>query len=231
LNSLFKKNDQPVVIHIGEGTDDFSAREIDRLIKWNFCKRKLVGVHGVAMNPQQAKAFEAVIWCPASNFFLLRATASVNELKIQTKILFGTDSTLSATWNLWEQLRQARGTQLLTDAELFDSLTTTAAAVWNLDGKGKLAGGKDADIVVARRKGENDWSSFYQIDPADILLVISKGTIVLFDETLDASFRGVMKDYTAVRINNAGKFIRGDVVELVNKIKKYAPDIKLPIEM
>jgi hypothetical protein len=64
LNRPFAKG-EPFVIHIGEGTDDASHEEINELIKWNVFKRKIVGVHGVAMDAKQATAFEALVWCPA----------------------------------------------------------------------------------------------------------------------------------------------------------------------
>ena len=103
LNRILAK-DQPFVIHIGEGTDDASHREIDTLIKWNLFKRKIIGVHGVAMDENQATAFKALVWCPASNYFLLNNTAAIDKLKTKTSILFGTDSTLTSGWNLWEHV-------------------------------------------------------------------------------------------------------------------------------
>ena len=48
------------------------------------------------MDEQQATAFEALVWCPASNYFLLNTTAAVDKLKTKTSILFGTDSTLTS---------------------------------------------------------------------------------------------------------------------------------------
>ena len=229
LNSPFKKKNQMVVIHIGEGIDDFSSQEIDRLIKWNLFKRKIIGVHGVAMNSEQAKTFEALVWCPASNFYLLNETAKMNELKTQTKILFGTDSTLSASWNLWEHLRLARKTNLLSDRELFDSITTTPASIWKLNDKGILSEGKDADIVVARRKDVYEWNSFYQIDPGDILLVTRKGMIVLFDESFHANLKEISKDFSRITVNKACKYVKGNLSHLVEQIKEYAPEVSLPI--
>ncbi len=141
LNRPFIKS-QPFVIHAGEGTDKASFEEINELIRWNLFKRKLIAVHGVSMNAKQAEAFEALIWCPESNFFLLGSTAKINELKKQTKILFGTDSTLSAGWNLWEQLRRARETSMLSDEELVDSLTNLPAAAWKFKRQRIVAGRK-----------------------------------------------------------------------------------------
>src|SRR5436190_14266837 len=61
----------PFVVHIGEGTDEAAAAEIDTYIKNNYFGKKTIGIHGVAMNTKQAKNFAALVWCPVSNYFLL----------------------------------------------------------------------------------------------------------------------------------------------------------------
>ena len=98
-NPLLKNKD--CVIHIGEGSDKQSSREIDRLIKFNIFKRKLIGVHGVAMNTSQAGKFKGLIWCPESNRVLLNRQAPIADLKNHIPLVFGTDSTLSGNWNIW----------------------------------------------------------------------------------------------------------------------------------
>jgi cytosine/adenosine deaminase-related metal-dependent hydrolase len=233
LNRPFVK-DQPFVIHIGEGTDDIASNEVNKLIRWNILKRKLVGVHGVAMNEGQAKSFEALIWCPDSNFFLLNATAKINELKKETKILFGTDSTLSASWNIWDQLRLARSTNMLNDKELFDSLTCTPALVWNLPETSFIAENNKADLVVAKMKNStNRLESLFLLNPEDIILVIRSGTIILFDETLYSQLAKniLVNDFSKIFINNTGKYVLGDLPALIKLVKEYAPEAKFPVEI
>jgi cytosine/adenosine deaminase-related metal-dependent hydrolase len=233
LNRTFIKS-QPFVIHVGEGTDKASSEEINELIRWNLFKRKLIAVHGVSMNAKQAEAFEALIWCPESNFFLLGSTAKINELKKQTKILFGTDSTLSAGWNLWEHLRRARKTNMLSDEELFDSLTSSPAATWKFKDSGILTEGKSADIVIARIKdNRNLLNSFFQLNPEDILLTLNKGEIILFDETLYSQLNEHVStgDFSKIYIGKAGKYVKGNLSELIKKIKEFVPEIKLPAEI
>ena len=84
-----------MVVHVGEGLTFQDYEEINQLIKWNILKKKLVGIHAVAMTDEQARKFEAIVWCPESNYFLLSKTAPVNLLKQHTNILFGSDSTLT----------------------------------------------------------------------------------------------------------------------------------------
>ena len=231
LNRPFVK-DQPFVIHIGEGTDASSVEEINELIRWNLFKRKIIAVHGVAMNANQAKAFEALVWCPDSNFFLLNETAKVNELKKQTKIIFGTDSTVSANWNMWEQIRLAKKTGMLSENELYESLTSLPAAVWGFDNRGSLAKGKCADIVIAKQvNGIDSTNNFFQINPEDILMVIRNGEILLSDEDVFTQCRRDGNEFCKIFINGTGKYVKGNLPGLIEQIKKCGLEINLPIKI
>jgi cytosine/adenosine deaminase-related metal-dependent hydrolase len=232
LNNPFAKK-QPFVIHIGEGTDKKSFREIDTLIGWNLFVRKLVAVHGVAMNPVQALAFEALIWCPTSNFFLLNATAKIDVLKKNIPVIFGTDSTLTATWNTWDQLRQARATMLTSDTELFEMLTTNPARIFGMSNTAELAKGKAATIVVARSKaGSNHWDRFYRLNPEDILLVLHEGDTKLFDVALFDQLKNSIHsgEFSKIAINGVGKYVKGDLPGLMDKIRHYHATVKFPVE-
>ncbi|MCW3118213.1 MAG: amidohydrolase family protein [Chitinophagaceae bacterium] len=231
LNKL-RNRKQPVVIHIGEGTDDKSRLEIDQLIKWNYLKRSMVGVHGIALNEKQASSFKALVWCPASNDFLFGKTAAIDRLKHRTTILFGTDSTLTATWNIWDHLRLARDKKLLTDAELFDGLTVKPAEVWSLNDTGKLTGNQWADIVVAKPGNHQEkWEAFYNLNPEDILLIIHRGNIRLFDAGLMDQVKKnniPIAGFSKIYISGTGKYVQGDVPGLMKEIREYHPGITFP---
>jgi cytosine/adenosine deaminase-related metal-dependent hydrolase len=232
LNKPFIPN-QPFVIHIGEGTDESSYNEINQLLRWNLFKRKLIGIHGVAMTVEQAKHFEALIWCPDSNFFLLGKTAAIDKIKATTKILFGTDSTVSANWSIWPQLCQARATNLLTDQELIDAVSILPAAVWNLENTGSIKENYYADIVVARKKDatDNEVDAFFSTEPADIVLILNRGAIVFFDESLLAKLNISVKNYSKIYVKGRCKYVIGDLSGLIKEIKKYAPQINFPVEI
>ena len=225
LNNPFLKN-KPFVIHTGEGTDETAEKEIDELIKANLFKKKMIAVHGVAMNELQARAFSALVWCPASNYFLFDRTATVEKLKNNTAVIFGSDSTLSAGWNIWEHLRLARKQNGLTDKELLDAVTATAAGVWGMS-TGAIAENKAADIVVAKKKeGLADMDNFFSLDPEDILLVICKGSIRLFDESLLNQLE--LPGFNRVALNGTVKYVQGDLPALAQRIKHYYPGAILP---
>lgn len=232
LNNPLKKN-LPVVIHTGEGTDEAASDEIDRLIYWNKLHRNLVGIHAVAMTAQQAVNFKGIVWCPQSNYFLLNKTAAIQLLKQHTSIIFGTDSTLTSNWNIWDHIAMARKTGLLTDEELYDSLNINPAKIWEVN-TGELQSGKDADIVIARRKeGAVDLDAFYKVVPADLLLVMHRGNIRLFDQELLAQLTHHLKGrhFSLIKMNDAYKYIDGNMDDLVKQIKLYLPGFVFPIEV
>jgi cytosine/adenosine deaminase-related metal-dependent hydrolase len=222
LNSPFKPG-RPFVMHIGEGTDSSSRGEIDTVIRWNVLRREVIAVHGVAMTEEQASSFKALVWCPDSNYFLFDRTADVSRLRHRTKVLFGTDSTLTASWNLWEQLRLARKLGMLSDRELYRAVTEWPAAVWRLHGA-------ESDLVVAKRpKGAaDDYGAWFEINPADIMLVVQGGRVRLADED---RYRSVEKKecFSKIQVQGSTKYVYGDLPGLVAEIRRYAPETVLPI--
>ncbi len=231
LNNPLKRK-QTVTIHVGEGTDRPARQEIDRLIRWNLFRRKLVGIHGVAMTERQAKSFEAIVWCPQSNFFLLNQTAQIDVLKKHSPILFGTDSTLTGSWNIWDHLYQARKTGLLSDRMLYHSLNQNPAKTWKLN-SGEIAVGKDADLVVAAtKKDKAGLESFFAIDAEDLLLVMHKGQVRLFDESLLTNLRQLdPDDFSKYYIHGVCKFVKGDLPGLMQQIREHNPAIDFPISI
>jgi cytosine/adenosine deaminase-related metal-dependent hydrolase len=224
----------PFVIHAGEGTNPAAHQEIDSLIRWNRLKRPLVAIHGVAMDPMQAKGFTALVWCPAANDFLLKATADISRLESHTRILFGTDSTLTAGWNLWEQLRLARSQRLMSDEGLFAALTTTPSKVWGMAAKGRIKEGFQADIVIAREKNSPaTLESWFEVNPADIVLVVQGGRVLLCDEEYEQQAReaGVFSGlFSQVRVGATIKYVKGDLPGLMDEIRGYHPTASFPIQ-
>jgi len=231
-NPLFKN--KACVIHTGEGTDKQSAREIDELLKWNLLNRKLIGVHGVAMNAEQAKRFTGLVWCPESNRILLDRHADITQLKENIKIVFGTDSTLTGHWNVWQHVRLARALHLVEDAALFAMLTSTPAQLWGFN-NGDIQPGKDADIIIAKTKnGQAAWDNLFSVNPSDILMVLHKGKIRLVDKTILSQINSRYTDtsrFSRVNINGVTKFVEGDVPALINATRFYYPGVMLPADI
>lgn len=228
------RNNWPFVIHTGEGTGAMASDEIDEVLRWNIRKRKLVAVHGVAMDTTQAKQFDGLVWCPATNIFLLNKTAPVNDLKNETNIVFGTDSTLTASWNIWEHLRLARSVDMLSDIELFQTVTKNPSLLWGLNQQGIIAEGSIANIVIAKQKKGLFIDSFFDLNPEDILLIMHQGKIILFDESILSQLEQWGFDFSVFsRILMQGnyKYLLGDIGALISHINNYYPDMQWPLTM
>ncbi len=225
---------KPFAIHIGEGTNHAANKEISQLLQWNWCKRNLIGIHGVAMTAEQATGFNALVWCPVSNQFLFTKTATVDVLKRYTHILLGSDSTLTAEWNFWNHIRFARKTGMLTDNELFQAITNIPASVWGFRNLGRLATGQYADIVIAKPHSSahaSAMNAFYNTEPDHILLVIQHGEIRLFDETIHSSLKNTIinKPFSKIKTGTQIKYVIGDLPGLIGSIKKYYPSVQIPV--
>jgi cytosine/adenosine deaminase-related metal-dependent hydrolase len=219
----------PYVIHVGEGTDACAQEEIETLLRWNLFKRRLIAIHGVAMTEPQAASFAALIWCPDSNFFLFNRTADVTKLGKSTPIIFGTDSTLTASWSIWEQLRFARSLRMMPDETLFRAVTRTPAHVWKLHDRGELREGFQADIVVVNRpKTGEDYAAFFELNTQDIVLVMSRGRIVLCDEARyqQAGAAGLAADLSRVDLEYGSRYVAGNLSGLISEIRKHATELK-----
>jgi cytosine/adenosine deaminase-related metal-dependent hydrolase len=227
-----RKTKQTYVIHAGEGTDEISHKEITTLLRWNFFKKSLFTVHAVAMDERQAKQVNAIIWCPASNYFLFNKTADLKKIKSKTTILFGTDSTLTAPPSIWEHLRKARETTMMSDMELLEALTKNPAKMWSQN-TGAIEVNKDADFVVARKKDPNFFEAFFSINPEDILLVICKGEVRLFDEEISEqlfSKKRIPPHYSKIKPAGHSKYVYGDLPSLEKLIHKYYPSFSLSFQ-
>ena len=197
-------------------------------------KRNLVGVHGVAMNASQAEKFKGLIWCPESNRVMLNKHARIADLKSHTPLLFGTDSTLTGNWNIWHHLRLARSLHQVNDAELFEMITHSPARLWNMN-TGELLPDKDADLVVTKKKnGIPTWDDLFKTNPEDILLIIHKGKIRLFDKAMHPQLINLplnISSFSRVSIKGHIKFIEGNLPGLIQSIKRYNPQTHFPVEI
>lgn len=224
----------PLVIHIGEGMTPDCSKEIDVLLRWNVFQRPLIGVHAIAMRPDQAAGFRALVWCPDSNIFLYGKTADVSSLQEQTRWVFGTDSTLTtSSWNIWQQLRLARALNLVEDRVLWEMITAEPARLWGLADRGTIAEGCAADLVIGERpRGSRGWDAVFGLDPERILLVLHQGKIRLFDASLldplsDLAYP--LENFHPVVVDGRVKYVQGDLPGLLQEIRRHHPAASFPV--
>lgn len=217
LNRPFRR--KPVVIHAGEGTDKAAHDEISALTRANFFRRTLIAVHGVAMDAVQARSFAALVWCPASNYFSLGKTADIAALRQQTRLLFGTDSTLTASWHAAEHFALAK--KQVRETELLEMLTSNAAALWKLPVKGTIAPGMEADILVCRSGDPFDGSPYE--------LVLQRGKVQLLAQNLLNQLPSPGKaSFEKIILRGAERWVPAGLAALVQQIRSFYPGFVPP---
>jgi cytosine/adenosine deaminase-related metal-dependent hydrolase len=165
----------PFILHLGEGTDRKSKREIFELDALGALGPNTVLTHAVALAGRGLRLAKergaALIWCPSSNLFLLGRTLSTKTLSSGIPIALGTDSTLTSKGNLLDELRVARAVSGLSGAVLYRMVTEDAARILRLRrGEGTLVAGGVADLIALPDAGRT---------PAETLLRTRCPTLVI----------------------------------------------------
>jgi cytosine/adenosine deaminase-related metal-dependent hydrolase len=142
----------PWIIHLAEGTDASAARELEALDALGCLQPNTLAVHGVGLSDRDRAELAArgagLVWCPSSNLFLLGATARAAELSQARRLAIGTDSRLTGSRDLLDELAVARSTGQLDGASLLRSVTADAADLLRMTAVGRLAPGCVADVLI-----------------------------------------------------------------------------------
>ena len=220
LKSDFRRSRGPYFIHAAEGVDARAAVELDRLGEMGLVTERTVVVHGVGLTPDQRETMVqagcGLVWCPSSNLRLYGETAPVAELKGRIRIGLGTDSTISGTPHLLDELRTAARTGQVHGDELLRMVTCDAADLLRLDrGRGRLRAGGLADVVVMPDRGGPPHETLLGTAPEDVALVTVGGRPRVAAPELAA---GLGLGDANARVAGAPKWLYFDVGRLRRRI-------------
>ena len=142
----------PWIVHAAEGQNAEAAAEFDRLDALGCLGSNTLLVHGIMLDHAQrtrlVAAGGALVWCPSSNIRLFGKTAQVADLVSNQRVAIGTDSRLSGSRDVLDELRFAARLGGL-DEEILEGLVTeTSATLLCLPDRGALAPGLRADLLV-----------------------------------------------------------------------------------
>ena len=104
-------------------------------------------------------------------------------------------------------------------------LTATPANIFNNTEKGKIASGKIADIVIAKKKSANLYDTFYNLQAKDILMIIKSGKVVYFDDRIYALIKQYVQinAFDKLSVEGTIKHIHFPLRELEKKIAVHYP--------
>ncbi|HZY81737.1 MAG TPA: hypothetical protein VFE50_19575 [Cyclobacteriaceae bacterium] len=159
----------PLVIHAAEGIDDFAKNEIYKLDELGLLNSETVIIHGISADLDLMRSRGAsLVWCPASNLYMFNRTiGSVKGLNAG----LGTDSTLTGSATLLDEMRVALGTGVATKEEIVGMVCKKS---------------DEANFFISK---SND---LFALQPKDIEMVVVRGDVRLSGERLP-SLRKKMK--------------------------------------
>ena len=172
--------DAPFMIHLAEGVDAAAAGELARLDALGCLGANTVIVHGVAIDRagwrRVAEAGAGLAWCPASNAFLLGRAAAVDDaIAAGVRVAVATDSRISGSRDLLDELRAARDGAALSPADLLAMVTANAAALLRQPRAGRLDVGLPADLLVVPPSGATAAEAILEARRRDVALVAVGG--------------------------------------------------------
>lgn len=157
--------DRPFLVHVGEGTDARARHEMSRFAQLGCLRPNSVVVHGVAHTEDTWRAAVAagtsLVWCPASNVFLLGRTLPLGDLLQAVpgsadRVCLGSDSRLTGARDLLDELTHAHASAELPKGLLLAMVTRNAARILRLPAAGRLAPGVPADLIVVPASAGDD---------------------------------------------------------------------------
>jgi 5-methylthioadenosine/S-adenosylhomocysteine deaminase len=187
---------KPVIVHLAEGVDASSARELRMARAHGYLRPGLVIVHGVALRENDfaelGRAGVGLVWSPRSNIELYGRTADVAAAKKHVVMAIAPDWSPSGSSGMIAELRYAalwsdqQFPPVFTAKELVQMATSNPARLAQIDDRvGRLAKGFYADYLVIRRRGARDpYESLIYAGPEDMLLVAVNGRPLFGDLTL-----------------------------------------------
>lgn len=212
--------DVPFVIHAAEGIDHESSREVDRLFELGILNERSVIVHGNGLDADGlellTKCGAALVWCPSSNVFLFAQTRSPDEIASLALTALGSDSPLTATGDLLDEVRFA-GTLGASSEMLFQLVTRAANRLLRLkQGEGRICPGAVADLIAVRDRGASPADTVSGLSYRDIELVIKSGRVHLVSDAVKA---GLPKAFSVglelLRVDGVRRWVRAPIRELL----------------
>lgn len=218
---------EPFFIHACEGIDAGAFEELSSLEAMGVLESRTVLVHGLALDDAGAALLNsrgaALVICPSSNYFLFLKTHSRERLQSIDRLALGSDSPLTATGDLLDELHFAHRACQLPAERLYEMVTRQAARILRLPrGEGTLCTGATADLIAIRQRPEDPAEILTTLTWRDVELVIVGGRIQLASREIwrrlpPRTRRGL----AAVNIEGQLRWLRGPV----HRMLRLAEDV------
>jgi cytosine/adenosine deaminase-related metal-dependent hydrolase len=190
-------DDVPFIVHLAEGVDDRARAELPRLEALGCLRPTTVLVHGVALTAEDWSRIVArgagLVWCPVSNAFLFGRTAPVRTFLDRfpgawAHLALGSDSRVTGSRDLLDELRAAAALMPVTGPELLRMVTTAPARMLRMGDAGRIAVGVPADLIVLPPIRRDFASALLAASRRDLSLVTLGGQPMVGAPAFEALF-------------------------------------------
>jgi hypothetical protein len=215
--------DQPWIIHLAEGADALASAELGQLDALGCLAANTVLVHGVGLGAADVDRVlacgAALVWCPASNLSMLGRTLDPRRLLDAGRLAIGSDSRISGSRDLLDELGVAAQQGAMAPADLLRAATADASRVLAMPDVGGLDPGQHADLVIVRAGHGDPYQTLVGLRRADIRAVVRDGLPAVADPDLAGWFEASGVEAVRVTLDGRPKLLarslaRPDAVEL-----------------
>lgn len=217
--------DWPWIIHAAEGVDEEAREEFWRLERLGCLRANTLIVHGVALGqPEQRRlsaASAGLVWCPSSNLHLFGCTTEVAELVREGRVALGTDSRLTGSRDLLDELRIAAAHLAMNSGILESVVTRDAARLLRLTACGAVAPNARADLLVIPAA-----TPLERVRRNDIRLVMVDGVALYADPDI-ARALGPAWHWAEVRVDGCVKALEASLVDRLRHLAVREPGLEL----
>jgi cytosine/adenosine deaminase-related metal-dependent hydrolase len=226
--------DVPFIVHAGEGVDAEARNDLTRLANDGCLLPNTVIVHGVALtDPLWSRIVAAgasVVWCPASNLGLLGATANVAEwIKTDAAaarhLCLATDSRLTGSRDLLDELTVARDASGLSADILFEMVTTSPAAILRT-GCGSIRVGGAADLTIVPGGAASPGEALIGIRRADVSCVIVGGEPMVGHPAMGPIFSARRAGRLPLRVDGSARIASSRLHRMIATCSIAEPGVK-----
>ncbi|MBB6146598.1 cytosine/adenosine deaminase-related metal-dependent hydrolase [Silvibacterium bohemicum] len=216
-------SDWPFLIHVAEGTDDAAEEEFEQLQSLLPIDERVVLIHAVGLSSRQWKTVEqghaGLVWCPSTNLFLLGRTLSVEQMRRLPNAALATDSPLTSTRDLLDEVRFVHREMDAPAPLLYELVTTKAARLLRLNsGQGELKPGGHADLIATKDMSGDPSETLAGISWRDIELVMQAGKVMLASAEIAARLPEELRSgMERIFVDGTKRFVRAPVQKLLDE--------------
>lgn len=228
--------DVPFVLHLAEGVDRAASAELERLDHLGCLGDNSVLVHGVAVDPSGWQRIldrgASLVWCPVSNGFLFGQTIPARAFLDASAdawrhLTIGTDSRLTGSRDLLDELRAAAGIGAARPAELLRMVTTAAAHIFGLPDAGVLAPGVSADLLVVPPIADDPAEALLHATRRDVALVAIGGRPMIAAPGFSSVFRARRVASRPIRLDGVEKLGDARLVRAIDRCPIAEPGLEV----